>query len=122
MIVLGISPLDKDSTVSIVEDGTVLFAASEERFTRTKLQDGFPAEALQAGLDYTGLRVEDINIVAYPFFDWKKESALFKKNLHDEQTFLEEEEMGKTEPELAAALAKVPTRNQPIHGLAEPNE
>ncbi len=122
MIVLGISPLDKDSTVSIVEDGKVLFAASEERFTRTKLQDGFPRESIQAGLDYTGLRIEDINSVAYPFFDWKKESALFKKNLHDEQAFLEEEKIGKTEPELADALAKVPSRNQPIHGLTEPNE
>jgi carbamoyltransferase len=50
MIVLGISPLDKDSTVSIVVDGKVVFAAGEERFTRNKLQDGFPTESLQAGL------------------------------------------------------------------------
>ena len=51
MIVLGISPLDKDSTVTFLRDGQVIFAAGEERFTRNKLQDGFPAEALQAGLD-----------------------------------------------------------------------
>jgi carbamoyltransferase len=50
MIVLGISPLDKDSTVSIVVDGKLVFAAEEERFTRNKLQDGFPTESLQAGL------------------------------------------------------------------------
>jgi carbamoyltransferase len=37
MIVLGISPLDKDSTVSIVVDGKLVFAAGEERFTRNKL-------------------------------------------------------------------------------------
>ena len=42
MIILGISPLDKDSTVSIVQDGKVLFAAGEERFTRNKLQSGVP--------------------------------------------------------------------------------
>ena len=42
MKVLGISPLDKESTVAIVEDGAITFAAAEERFTRTKLQDGFP--------------------------------------------------------------------------------
>ena len=122
MIVLGISPLDKDSTISIVEDGKVLFAAAEERFTRTKLQDGFPAEALQAGLDYTGVRVEDIDAVAYPFLDWKKESELFNKNLQDEQRFLEEIEVGETQRELAAALAKVRARTEPIHGLANPNE
>ena len=88
MIVLGISPLDKDSTISLVENGKVLFAAGEERFTRVKLQDGFPAEALQAGLDCTGIRLEDIDVVAYPFFDWRKETPLFTKNMQNEQSFL----------------------------------
>ena len=41
MIVLGISPLDKDAIVSLVANGKVLFAAGEERLTRDKLQDGF---------------------------------------------------------------------------------
>ena len=36
MKVLGISPLDKDSTVTIVDDGKVTFAAGEERL-RTAL-------------------------------------------------------------------------------------
>ena len=71
MKILGISPLDKDSTASIVEDGEILFAAGEERFTREKLQSGFPSEALQAGLQFTGISLEDIDLVAYPFFDWK---------------------------------------------------
>ena len=80
MIILGISPLDKDSTVSIVQDGKVLFAAGEERFTRNKLQSGFPTEALQAGLKYTGISVQDIDVVAYPFFDWEEgDAALHKK-------------------------------------------
>ena len=42
MRVLGISPLDKDSTVCFVEDGHVAFACGEERLSRLKLQDGFP--------------------------------------------------------------------------------
>ena len=46
MKVLGISPLDKESTVTLVEDGVVTYAAAEERFTRTKQQDGFPWRAL----------------------------------------------------------------------------
>ena len=46
MKVLGMSPLDKDSTVSLMEDGRMLYAAAEERFTRVKLQDGFPWRAL----------------------------------------------------------------------------
>lgn len=122
MIVLGISPLDKDSTVSFVKDGQVIFAAGEERYTRNKLQDGFPAEALQAGLDYSGISVKDIDTVAYPFFDWKKETELFSKNFHDEEKFLHEMETNGPRQQIDAALAKVPVRTQPIHGLAEPNE
>ena len=36
MRVIGISPLDKDATASIVEDGKILYAAGEERFSRVK--------------------------------------------------------------------------------------
>jgi carbamoyltransferase len=122
MIVLGISPLDKDSTVSLVEDGKVVFAAGEERFTRNKLQDGFPAEALQAGLDYTGISVKDIDAVAYPFFNWTKETELFTKNLQDENAFLQGIETNGARGQIDSALAKVPVRTQPIHGLSEPNE
>ena len=122
MIVFGISPLDKDSTVSLVENGKVLFAAGEERFTRVKLQDGFPAEALQAGLDYTGICLEDIDVVAYPFFDWRKETQLFTKNMQDEQAFLGETPFNDTRQQIDTALARVPTRTQPIPGLREPNE
>jgi carbamoyltransferase len=122
MIILGISPLDKDSTVSLLVDGRVLFAAGEERFTRNKLQDGFPANALQAALDYTGVRLEDVGVVAYPFFDWKRETELFTKNVRDEEKFLEEVEIGDTRRQIEAALAKVPERKEPIHGLAHPNE
>ena len=122
MIVFGISPLDKDSTVSLVENGKVVFAAGEERFTRVKLQDGFPAEALQAGLDYTGMRLEDIDVVAYPFFDWRKETQLFTQNMQDEQAFLGETTFNDTRQQLDTALARVPARTQPIPGLREPNE
>ncbi len=34
--VLGISPLDLDSTASLVEDGRILFASAEERYSRQK--------------------------------------------------------------------------------------
>lgn len=122
MIALGISPLDKDSTVSLVENGRVLFAAGEERFTRTKLQDGFPAEALQAGLDYTGITLKDIGVVAYPFFEWQRETQLFTKNIRDEIQFLEEAPLGDMRQQIEKALAKVPVRTVPVPGLTSPNE
>lgn len=64
MRVLGISPLDKDATVSFVEDGRVLFACGEERLSRTKLQDGFPSLALELGLARTGWTLDSIDRVA----------------------------------------------------------
>ena len=57
MRVLGISPLDKDSTVSFMEDGRVVFACAEERLSRVKLQDGFPHRAMKLGLERTGVYV-----------------------------------------------------------------
>jgi carbamoyltransferase len=122
MIVLGISPLDKDSTVSILSDGKILYAAGEERFTRNKLQDGFPAESLEAGLKYTGLKTQDIDVVAYPFFEWQKETDLFTKNLNKEKVFLDDAEINSVSGEIKVALESVPNRTQPIHGLSEPNQ
>ena len=90
MKVLGISPLDKDSTVTLVEDGTITYAAAEERFTRVKLQDGFPWQALQNALDATGTKINDIDCVTYPFLTHGEETRLFEKNLANEREFLDD--------------------------------
>ena len=76
MRVIGISPLDKDSNVSFLEDGRVVFACGEERLTRVKLQNGFPDRALKLGLDRTGWDVKSIDAIAYAFFDWDEEAKL----------------------------------------------
>lgn len=121
MKVLGISPLDKDSTVSVVVDGQVVFAAGEERFTRTKLQTGFPAQALQTALDATGLRLDDIDTIAYPFFDAEREDRLFTQNIRDEQAFLAEARRP-GRGQMRTALAAVPDRQETVAGLQTPNE
>jgi carbamoyltransferase len=122
MKVLGISPLDKDSTVTIVEDGKVLFAAGEERFTRVKLQTGFPWLSLQAAFDATGARAEDIDVVTYPFLGWQEETRLFEKNISNEREFLDDTATGPTSDLIRAAAARVPNRDTPIPGLRQPNE
>ena len=76
MNVLGISSIDKDSTVSLVIDGKVRYAIAEERLSRIKLHSGFPRLGLKKLLESTGLRPDDIDHVAYPFYDWQHESAL----------------------------------------------
>ena len=122
MIVLGISPLDKDSTVSILKDGKVLFAAGEERFSRNKQQSGFPALALEQGLKYLGLSPQDIDIVAYPFFDWKKETQLFSKNIEDEMEFLGDTTFSHMGEALQVALERLPVKRGTVPGLSHANE
>jgi len=122
MKVLGISPLDKDSTVTIVEDGVIRYAAAEERFTRVKLQDGFPWRALEDALDRTGTKPEEIDRVVYPFLTFDEETRLFERNLAKERQFLTETETGATTEEMDKASAKVPKNRPAVPGLADPNE
>lgn len=79
MRAIGISPLDKDSTVSFLEDGRVLFACGEERLSRVKLQSGFPERALRLGFERTGWDPRSIDVVAYAFFDWREEARLIEE-------------------------------------------
>ena len=76
MIVLGISALDKESTVSILRDGVLTFSLSEERLTREKQQGGFPERSLRAALAFEGIRPDEIQSVAYPFHDSGREAGL----------------------------------------------
>src|SRR6185295_18221854 len=122
MKVLGLSPLDKDSTVTIVEDGVITYAAAEERFTRVKLQSGFPWRALEDALDRTGTKPEEIDRVVYPFLSYDEETRLFERNLAKERQFLTETEAGATSEEMDKALARVPSHRDPVPGLADPNE
>lgn len=79
MRVLGISPLDKDATASFVEDGQVVFACGEERLSRVKLQDGFPARAVRQGFERTGWDPASIDAVAYAFYDGAGEAQLIRQ-------------------------------------------
>ena len=122
MKVLGISPLDKDSTITLVEDGVVTYAAAEERFTRVKLQDGFPWQALQDCFERTGTDVSEIEAVAYPFLSWDEETRLFTERLNREKAYLEEQDSVHTSRLMREAEARVPVRTAAIPGLQHPNE
>src|SRR5260221_7844807 len=121
MKVGGISPLDKDSTVTLVEDGEITYAAAEERFTRVKLQDGFPWRALASALDATGTDPRDVDTVVYPFLGWQDETRLFEANLANERAFLEEADFDTSE-QLKAAQTSTPNRTTEISGPLDPND
>lgn len=59
--ILGISAFYHDSAACIVSDGEIVAAAQEERFTRKKGDDRFPASAVQYCLQHAGLRLDQIN-------------------------------------------------------------
>ena len=79
MIVLGISPLDKDATAALVVDGKVVFAAGEERFSRQKQHVGFPTQAIEHALKWGGVKLADVDVVAYPFLTAAQEAELIEK-------------------------------------------
>src|SRR5262245_3583930 len=122
MKVLGISPLDKDSTVTLVEDGVITYAAAEERFTRVKLQDGFPWRALDDALQATGTTAAEIDKVVYPFLPYDEETRLFQRNLDKERDFLDATGANETLDELKDAQARVPSDRPSVPGLGDPNE
>ena len=63
--ILGISAYYHDSAVALIENGEVVFAAQEERFSRVKHDSRFPLNAFQAALKYVDIRPVDLHAVAY---------------------------------------------------------
>ena len=51
-LILGISAFYHDSASSLIENGEILFAVQEERFTRKKHDAGFPLNSVRACIDY----------------------------------------------------------------------
>ena len=65
MIVLGISGFYHDSAAALVRDGEIVAAAQEERFSRVKADAGFPAHAVRYCLDEAGVRLDEVDRVAF---------------------------------------------------------
>lgn len=65
MIVLGISGLYHDSAAALLEDGEIIAAAQEERFTRIKNDAGFPFQAIAYCLNVKNIQLRDVDAVVY---------------------------------------------------------
>jgi len=75
MRVLGISAFYHDSAAALIEDGRVVAAAQEERFTRKKHDAGFPGNAIVYCLEAGGIGAPDIDRVAFydkPFLKFER--------------------------------------------------
>ncbi len=88
MLVLGVHD-GKDSGVSLVDGGRVLYAANEERYSRRKLHFGFPFLSLDHMFRATGVKPADIDAVSIGFqamiensemaYDYSAEPRLHQK-------------------------------------------
>ena len=65
MFILGISAFYHDAAACLVRDGEIIAAAQEERFTRKKHDEAFPAKAVQFCLDHAGIERDQIDHVAF---------------------------------------------------------
>jgi carbamoyltransferase len=65
MRILGISAFYHDSAAALIEDGEVVAAAQEERFTRKKHDARFPAAAVEFCLGEAGVDLGQVDYVAF---------------------------------------------------------
>ncbi|WP_245579269.1 carbamoyltransferase family protein [Algoriphagus mannitolivorans] len=63
--ILGISAFYHDSAAAILEDGKIIAAAQEERFTRDKHTPDFPKEAIKYCLEESGFSLDELDAVVF---------------------------------------------------------
>jgi carbamoyltransferase len=75
MRILGISAFYHDSAAALVEDGRVVAAAQEERFTRKKFDAGYPRHAIDYCLSAGRIKLKDVDRVVFydkPFIKFER--------------------------------------------------
>ncbi|MEO0035442.1 MAG: hypothetical protein RLZZ501_1465 [Pseudomonadota bacterium] len=75
MRILGLSALYHDSAAALIEDGEIVAAAQEERFTRKKHDAAFPEHAIACCLERAGIGFADLDAVVFydkPFLKFER--------------------------------------------------
>src|ERR1700752_1358588 len=75
MRILGISAFYHDSAAALVEDGRIVAAAQEERFTRKKHDPSFPKNAIRYCLDAGEVELDALDAVVFydkPFLKFER--------------------------------------------------
>jgi len=75
MRVLGVSAFYHDSAAALVEDGRIVAAAQEERFTRQKNDADYPANAVAYCLAEAGVGMDEVDYAAFydkPFLKFER--------------------------------------------------
>ncbi|HMQ04649.1 MAG TPA: carbamoyltransferase C-terminal domain-containing protein [Pyrinomonadaceae bacterium] len=69
MYILGLTTLG-DSAAALIENGRLIAAAEEERFSRKKHHSGFPYQAVQFCLDQAGIKLREVEHVGHYWKPW----------------------------------------------------
>ena len=75
MKILGISAFYHDAAAAIMDEGKLVAAAQEERFTRIKHDPSFPSNAIRFCLEQAGLSMDELDAVAFydkPFLKFER--------------------------------------------------
>src|SRR5215469_16291854 len=75
MLILGISAFYHDSAAALLDDGCIVAAAQEERFTRKKHDARFPAHAIAYCLEEGGIGLDHVDYVVFyekPFLKFER--------------------------------------------------
>ena len=73
--ILGISAFYHDSAACILKNGEIIAAAQEERFTRKKHDPSYPHNAIEFVLNYSGLKLSEVNQIVFfekPFLKFER--------------------------------------------------
>ena len=73
--ILGISAFYHDSAAAIIEDGKIIAAAQEERFTRKKHDPSYPRNAIEFVLKYAKLKLSEVDYIVFfekPFLKFER--------------------------------------------------
>jgi len=65
MYILGVSCYYHDSAAVLLHDGQLVAAAEEERFTRIKHDNDYPAQAIEFCLRQAGITSHDVDYVVF---------------------------------------------------------
>ncbi len=73
--VLGISAFYHDSAACIIQDGEIIAAAQEERFTRKKHDSSYPHNAIEFVLKFANLKLSEVDQIVFfekPFLKFER--------------------------------------------------
>ena len=75
MRILGISAFYHDSAAALIEDGGIVAAAQEERFTRKKHDSSYPYNAIEFVLNFSSLKLSEVDQIVFfekPFLKFER--------------------------------------------------